>query len=87
MVNTCPFHTVDDWEAEGCFYDPDHSALPEHFYSPSDLDVNQLWPNLKPLAQACSEQAEIRNFTCFGIQYHQECWGGKGCSNSEAKDS
>lgn len=74
--------SIDDWEAEGCFYDPDHSALPEHFYSPSDLDVNQLWPNLKPLAQACSEQAEIRNFTCFGIQYHQECWGGVNASQT-----
>lgn len=60
----------------GCFNNFDHSALPEHFHSPTDLDVDALWPNLKPLADACSEQAEIKNFSCFGIQYQHECWGG-----------
>lgn len=69
-------HVVDDWDAVGCFNNFDHSSLPVNFYSPTDLDVNDLWPNLKPLAEACSEQAESKNFSCFGIQYQQECWGG-----------
>ena len=68
---------VDDWEAIGCFYDHDHSAIPDYFYTPSDLDFNELWPNVRPLVQACSKEAEKRNFTCFGIQFHQECWGGE----------
>lgn len=70
------YTTVNDWEAMGCFYDHDHSTIPEYFYSPNDLDFNNVWPNLKPLVQACSKEAERRNFPCFGIQFHQECWGG-----------
>ena len=61
----------------GCYNNPVHMALPDHFYSPPDLDVDYLWPHLKPLAAACSEKAEEYNYTCFGIQYHRECWGGK----------
>lgn len=68
--------TVDEWKAIGCYNNFDHCALPVHFYTPTDLDVNELWPNLKPLAKACSKQAEIRNYSCFGIQYQHECWGG-----------
>ncbi|XP_078373577.1 properdin-like [Oculina patagonica] len=72
--------SVDDWEPVGCFNNFDHSALPDNFYSPTDLDVNDLWPNLKPFAEACSDQAESKNFTCFGIQYQQECYGGINAS-------
>lgn len=71
----------------GCFEDYDHSALPEYFYTPTGLDFNKLWPNLKPLAEACSEQAKRRNFTCFGIQYHQECWGGNGEMDAKPKQN
>ncbi|XP_022780211.1 coadhesin-like isoform X3 [Stylophora pistillata] len=71
---------VDDWEAIGCYNNFDHAALPVHFYTPADLDVNELWPNLKPLVEACSKQAEKRNYSCFGIQYQHECWGGTNAS-------
>ena len=74
------FHSVNDWDAVGCFNNFDHSALPEYFHTPVNLDVDELWPNLKPLAEACSDQAEIKNFSCFGIQYQHECWGGNDYS-------
>lgn len=85
LINVCALvrlsvSSVDEWEAIGCYNNFDHSSLPVHFYTPTDLDVNELWPNLKPLAKACSKQAEIRNYSCFGIQYQHECWGGRNAS-------
>ncbi|XP_020903053.1 uncharacterized protein LOC110241525 [Exaiptasia diaphana] len=73
------------YTAIGCFRDLGKSPRPLPTLL-ADLRNSIDWHNLNKTIDKCSQLADQRGFSVFGVQFYGECWSGKDAMTSYSKD-